>query len=576
VILAPLLFAAQVFVPPVPKGIAHDGRALNQTAIALPAEREKWVRVQSPHFTVISSAGENETRELVSNLETLAIVLQQLHPRFREAPLAHSRVLLFERRNEAQPYFDLLLSRGTRSPGAFVSGDEGGTMVLFGRRRPDRTPYHELVHNLLNGPTRPPLWLEEGLAEYYSNADFFPSKIALGLPYRPAYSGPMRGMRPMTELFAVPRDAEMTGDTGFYRQASGTIGWLLRTDRNAFDAFEHDVEHGVPVEAALRTHYHATPADLQQGLAGMYYDRKRIVPRPKVDVAITSQQLSRADILYELGSFLNEFETTHADAVRHFEAALQADPHHARAMAGLRHFDDAIAAAPDDPEILLLYAESLLGRAIGPFAGTGEVTDVASYRKARDLAQHALEHGADEARARGDLGVSFMAEQDVTPAIAPLERAHQLAPRRRDFALHLYDAYVRTGRNADALYAELAGSGDKQVIFAAKTILLRDLTARANALVDRQQLDEAAAIVRQLAANTADAAARRDLESQAAKLEKTAETNRHIVEYNKALEELKQGDRKAALKRIDALLAVASDEQVIADAKELRQELLRR
>lgn len=538
VLLAPLLFVAQV--------------------IALPAEKEQWVRVQSPHFTVISSAGENETRELVSNLETLAIVLQQLHPRFRETPLAHSRVLLFERRNEAQPYFDLLLSRGTRSPGAFVSGQEGGTMVLFGRRRPDRTPYHELVHNLMTGPTHPPLWLEEGLAEYYSNADFYPTRIALGLPYRPALSAPIRGLRPMAELFAVPRNTDMTGDTGFYRQASGAIGWLLRTDRNAFDAFEHDVEHGVPVETALRTHYHATVADLQQGLAGMYYDRKRIVPRPQTDIPITSEKLSRAGILYELGSFLNEFETTRADAERHFNAALQADPHYARAMAGLRHFYEALAVSPDDPEILLLYAESLLGK----------TADVASHRKARDLAQHALEHGADEARSRGDIGISFLVEQDVTPAIAQLERAHQLAPRRRDFALHLYDAYLRSGRDADALYAELTGSGDEQALVAAKTILLRDLTARANALVDQQKLDEAAAIVRQLAANTSDPAARRDLESQAAKLE-------HIVEYNKAIEELKQGDRQAALKRIEALLAVATDEQVIADAKELRQELLR-
>jgi hypothetical protein len=79
--------------------------------------------------------------------------------------------------------------------------------------------------------------------------------------------------------------------------------------------------------------------------------------------------------------------------------------------------------------------------------------------------------------------------------------------------------------------------------------------------------------VRQLAANTPDAAARRDLESQAAKLEKTAETNRHIVEYNKAIEEMSRGDRKAALKRIEALLAVATDEQVVKDATKLREEL---
>jgi len=522
------------------------------------------VRVESPHFTVISAQSEGETRDLVTRMEMLAIVLQQLHPRFRAAPLEHSRVLLFARRPEAQPYFDLLLSRGTRSAGAFVSEAGGGTMVLFARRQPDRTPYHELVHNLMGGPTRPPLWLEEGLAEYYSNADFIRDTIRLGLPRR-VTDNPLRGMRPMSELFAVRRDSDMTGDSGFYRQASGTVAWLLR-DRAAFDAFESDVEHGVSVESALRTHYNATVADLQQGLAGMYREDKLVVPEPKVNMLITSEKMPYADILYELGSFLARFESARADAERHFRAALAADPHHARALAGLGMFDQAVAAAPDDPEVLLMYAESLLG---------GDATDVAAHRKARELAQRALEHHADEARARGDLGASWLAEQDVTPAVALLERAHQLAPRRNDVALHLYDAYLRTGHNADALYAELTNSADRQVAFAAKSTLLRNLTIRANALVDQQKLDEAAAIVRQLAANTPDAVARRDLESQAAKLEKTAETNRHIGEYNKAIEEMKQGDKKAALKRIDALLAVATDAQVIEDAKELRRELLR-
>ncbi len=88
-----------------------------QSQIALPPEKEKWVRVESPHFTVISTASESETFELAQRMETLALVLQNLHPRFREQPLMHSRVLLFDERAEAQPYFELLLSRGTTAAG---------------------------------------------------------------------------------------------------------------------------------------------------------------------------------------------------------------------------------------------------------------------------------------------------------------------------------------------------------------------------------------------------------------------------------------------------------------------------
>lgn len=413
-----------------------------QAQFALPAENEKWVRVESPHFTVISAARERDTRELVTRMETLALVLQNLHARFREQPLVHSRVLLFDERAEAQPYFDLIFSRGTSAPGAFISGNGGGTMVLS-TRIGARTPYHELVHNLMAGATRPPLWLEEGLAEYYSNADFVRDTIRLGLPRR-NYDKPMRGFRPMSELFAVRREQDMTADNGFYRQASGTVAWLLRTDRAAFDAFESDVEHGMPVDEALRKHYHATVAHIEQGLMGMYRSQKYVVQAPTVNMLITAQPMAYADVLYELGAFLAQFRP--ADAERYFRAALAADPKHEKARAALEPKSDP------KPELI---------------------------------------------------------------------------------------------RNAQAL-------------------------------VDQQKYDEAAVLVRKLAALTPDAAARKDLEAQAAHLERTAATNRHIAEYDKALEEAKAGDKAAALKRIDALLAVATDEEVIRDAKELRAELLRR
>ena len=400
------------------------------------------MRVESPHFTVISAARESDTRELVLRMETLALVLQNLHARFREQPLVHSRVLLFDERAEAQPYFDLIFSRGTSAPGAFVSGKDGGTMVLS-TRIGARTPYHELVHNLMAGATRPPLWLEEGLAEYYSNADFVRDTIRLGLPRR-NYDKPMRGFRPMNELFAVQREQDMTADNGFYRQASGAVAWLLRTDRAAFDGFEADVEHGIPVDEALRKHYHATVAQVEQGLMGMYRSQKYVVVAPKVNMLITSQTMPYADVLYELGSFLAQFRPEAAD--RYFRAALAADPNHAKARA----------------------------------------------------------------------------------AIAP----------------RVYES--------------------------------PDLRRMAQTLVDQEKYDEAAVVVRKLAAIAPDAATKQDLESQAAHLEQTAATNRHIAEYEKAIEEAKAGDKAAALKRLAALLAVATDEEVIHDAKELQAELLRR
>ena len=59
----------------------------------------------------------------------------------------------------------------------------------------DRTPYHELVHYLLSDATQHrPLWVEEGIAEYYSNAQFHGGEIRIGLPVR-EHVAPSLGLR---------------------------------------------------------------------------------------------------------------------------------------------------------------------------------------------------------------------------------------------------------------------------------------------------------------------------------------------------------------------------------------------
>src|SRR6266852_3857492 len=78
--------------------------------------------------------------------------LTQMSPRFSSTS-AETRVFLFSRHREAQPYFDLLEGReNAHVTGIFISQGNRGSMLMetgfgFG---PDRTPFHELVHYLIN------------------------------------------------------------------------------------------------------------------------------------------------------------------------------------------------------------------------------------------------------------------------------------------------------------------------------------------------------------------------------------------------------------------------------------------
>jgi hypothetical protein len=364
--------------------------------------------------------------------------------------------------------------------------------------------------------------------------------------------------------------------TRFYAQSWMAVALLMRRDREAFYRFERELENGADVGEALQRDFGMTLRDFEAAIRTLSTSEPiRIVVRddePQID----SAPLDRATLLYELGAFLAIVEGAEKEAARHFDAALALNPHHARTLAALQRFDEALQADPTDAEIRLKYAEWLMRDAIGPFAGVFEHGDLAPFRKARALAEEALKLGADEGRARGDLGVSYIVEDDPAPGIEPLRRAVELLPRRDDFALHLYGLLLRGGQReaADALFASrFERARDKQTAFAARNILLRVETDRANALSRAGKLVEAAEVVRRLAAATPDPRGRAELEQQAATLEATAEINRQIAIYNDAVADVNAGRRADARRKLDELLKIARDEKLRADARKLRREL---
>jgi len=141
--------------------------------------------------------------------------------------------------------------------------------------------------------------------------------------------------------------------------------------------------------------------------------------------------------------------------------------------------------------------------------------------------------------------------------------------------VHLFAMYRRAGERAkaDVLFTELDRARNPQVAYALRATIMRVELAHANALMQKQKLDEAAAVIRDLAANTADSDAKRDLINQAEDITRAAATNRQIEAYNKAVAEVNRGDYKKALKTLDRLLKTASDPDVIRDAKKLQAQL---
>lgn len=304
--------------PAMPTG-RHMGEPLKPGPVRMPSERRQWTRLDTAHFAILSSAGPRVTRAIAADLERLTALLTGTSPYFRTSA-TRTRVFLFSDPRDVQPYFDAAYGLRVDAAGVTVRHRDGSTILIdcTAKGGTALTPRHELVHDLLRNSARPlPHWLEEGLAEYYSNA---------GQPILQHVSrlrGPMR--IPLEEMFALTYDSPRSASWDFYAQSWAAVAVLLRRDANAFHAFVRDLDEGTPATRALQARFGLTPAGFANAIARGAAGAAPVSLTKAAGAAAAPLPepvpLERADLLAELGQLLLRLPNRAADAARHFEAA---------------------------------------------------------------------------------------------------------------------------------------------------------------------------------------------------------------------------------------------------------------
>ena len=559
-------------------------------AIPLPAAGQKWFRARTPSFTIVSSASETKTRQVAIHLERLAAALRHVHPRF-SANAVETKIFLFARRRESQPYFDLLLSGSRRNwSGVYAAHGGGtGTMVIDAEQLfiSDRTAVHELMHAILSGSESPlPLWLEEGIAEYFSTAQVRNGVLTVGTPIPEHRTRLKDATLTVADVFAAAGGSATASHELFYPVSWGIVDSLVRANRKAFYDFVSDLEKGVPTDRALQARYAMTPVILDQLVRNPYHKpvMTSTLAVERIEVETTLTPISHADAVNELGRFIGVI-----GAREDAERFLTAYPDHGRSVASrallqmwagnfapaIALAEKALALAPDDPAVQLDAAMVLLENALGPHTRVATLPPEATarYRRARDLAERAKSHDAPLADAI--VGTSYLVEEDARPGIAPLERARSARPARTDFALNLYAVLVRAGERerAGALFDKvIARANDPHADPAMRTAFTREAVARVQKLLREDRLSEGVAVLREAVAVSGDP----DLARQLQELETVEATNRQIALYNEAVDATNQRRHKQALQILDGLIANGTDEKIVAQARHLREVVKRR
>jgi Tfp pilus assembly protein PilF len=148
--------------------------------------KDVWVEVRSPNFTVLSNAGEKEARRVADQFEQFRGVFQATLPQIRldlGKPL-----VIFAVKNEDS--LKILLpeyweQKGHVHPAGFYSPGEERHMVAVRTNLEGDIPYevvyHEYTHAIMDLNFRGlPVWLGEGLAEFYGHSIIHEKEIEVG------------------------------------------------------------------------------------------------------------------------------------------------------------------------------------------------------------------------------------------------------------------------------------------------------------------------------------------------------------------------------------------------------------
>ena len=140
---------------------------------AAPVMSRDWKRLRTPSLTVVGNAGAGELRRVATEIERFRLALGAFAPAMRlDSPLP-TTVVVFSDDRAFMPF----KPRERGRPMPFVAGyfsplPEEHRIVMSGTGRREFTFYvifHEYTHLLVDQNVRRlPLWLHEGLAEFYS------------------------------------------------------------------------------------------------------------------------------------------------------------------------------------------------------------------------------------------------------------------------------------------------------------------------------------------------------------------------------------------------------------------------
>src|SRR5262249_15587431 len=458
--------------PQAPQWSARCAVTALLCCFATPAAAE-WKRIDSPNFVVIGDVSAGQLRDVAVRFEGFAETLGRLLSQLATATAVPTIVVVFPSDRAFTPFkmrfngkpvamSGLFLPRSDINYIAVVAGGESQLQVIF----------HEYAHLIISNVSHNvPVWLNEGLAEYYSTYEMARDgrEAYLG---RPIVSHLERlndtRLLSLDELIKVEHDSPLYNEgqrrSVFYAQSWALTHLILLGQPprlQQLSNFMDGLDHGKSEDLAWRE---AFGPDMDQALR--HYIRQRSFryvqykfPDKVAAFDAAAMPMAQADVQAFLGDFLTR-QQRYDEATERLSAAAALDARNARVRVARARlaldkgdFEGAEKLLLDSSDVqdwLVSYASGV--SLVRILEREGKTADPAYLTAARQNFDAAI-------AARGDVpeALARRASLELRSGVEPsdktvllIAKARALAPGRSDYAFIHAEMLARRGQFAEA------------------------------------------------------------------------------------------------------------------------------
>jgi tetratricopeptide (TPR) repeat protein len=446
------------------------------------AREPKWCEVRSPHFSVVTDAGQKRGRDIARHFEQMRMVFGTLLPNSKARLPVPLEIIAFRNTQEMRQVVPLWNGKPTRVSGLFQSASDRNFIMLdMSVDDPWEVVFHEYAHQLLNCnlAARLPPWFQEGFAEYFSTIQVHGTEAEVGLtPDRFTQVFARYKLLKVGDLFRVQQNSSTYNEEGDHRTLFYAESWLVvhyLYDKGWLPQISTYLEltggHTTSAETAIQKALGIRAADLDDALQS-YLEAPRkyykVLTSSMNSRAYAARRLSALDARAVIADAHLHSRDYQSQAASEFREVLQAEPGNVAALRGLglaslmskdyprarQYFDQALASDPGDSRVL--YYNALIAQREGFSREPAKLTVLESNL------ERSIAADPDFADAYHILAWVQIALENYPQGLETLRKAVELDPHQDTYWFDLGEMYYLNHNydQAISIWRQLTGSSN--------------------------------------------------------------------------------------------------------------------